>query len=114
MVEMIKYIVVGIISVVLSCVSQMLLKVSANKKWNTRVREYLNMFVISAYFLLGACMLLTIYMYRGMEFKYGAIIESLSYVIIMIMGKLFFDEPFTQKKILGNVLIILGIFIFNI
>lgn len=111
---MIKYIVIGIFSVVLSCTSQVLLKVSTKKKWNSVFREYLNIFVVTAYFLLGICMLLTIFMYRGIEFKYGAIIESLSYVIIMIMGRMFFDEPLTRNKIIGNMLIILGILIFNI
>ena len=58
---MIKYVAIALISVLLSCVSQVLLKTAGNRQWPSRVREYLNAYVIGGYCLLGVCMLLGVY-----------------------------------------------------
>ena len=57
------------LSVAVASISQVLLKKSALKTYNTVVREYLNPYVISGYGLLFLSMLLTIYAYSGMEYK---------------------------------------------
>ena len=55
---------------------------------------------------------LTIFAYKGLDYKNGPVIESLGYVIIMVLSCLFFNEKITWKKFLGNGLVILGIIIF--
>lgn len=110
---MIKYWIIGLFSVFLSCISQTLLKKSALKNWPTYVKEYCNILVISGYGILILCTFLTIYMYTGMELKYGAVIESTGYIIILFISKYFFDEKITLKKIVGNIIIIIGIIIFH-
>lgn len=109
-----KFLLIGLISVFISCVSQVLLKSSSMKDWGHKIREYINPYVILGYVLLALCMLLTIYMYKGIELKYGAVIESLGFIIMVIFGRLFFKEKITTNKIAGNVLIVLGIIVFNL
>ncbi len=60
------------------------------------------------------CMLLTIIAYRGMPFKYGAVLESLSYLYIMILSRLFLHEKLTKKKLAGNIIIVAGVIIFSL
>lgn len=58
--------------------------------------------------------ILTILAFRGLEYKNGPIIESIGYIFIMILSKIFLKEKFTKNKIIGNALILVGIMIFYI
>lgn len=48
----------------------------------------------------------------GVEYKNGPVIESLGYILIMILSYLFFKEKITKRKIIGNALILIGIVVF--
>ena len=111
---MVKYYLIAIISGILSSFSQVLLKKSAQKEKKTVIGEYLNILVIAGYAITMLCMLLTIVAYKGIPFKYGAVLESLVYLYIMILSKIFLKEKLTKKKILGNVIIVLGVIIFSL
>jgi small multidrug resistance pump len=56
--------------------------------------------------------LLTVGGYAGLEYKNGAVIESLGFVLVMFLSRIFFEEKITKKKLWGNILILLGIFVF--
>lgn len=111
---MAKYFAIAIFSGILSSFSQILLKKSAQMKRKSVVREYMNIYVISGYAITVLCMLLTVLAYRGMPFKYGAVLESLSYLYIMVLSRLLLDEKLTKKKIAGNIIIVVGVIIFGI
>jgi len=108
-----KYVLIFLFSVFIASVSQILLKKSANKNHDNGGREYLNKYVITAYFIFFISTILTIIAYKGIELKYGPIIESVGYIFILIMGKIFLGEKITKNKMLGIFLIILGVFIFS-
>ena len=91
--------------------SQVLLKKSAAKKYDNVIKEYLNPYVIIGYMMMVGTTVLTILAYRGIEYKNGPVIESLGYILIMILS-FFFKEPITKRKVFGNALILLGIIVF--
>lgn len=99
-------------SVIVASLSQILLKKSASKTYTSVIREYLNAYVIIGYGMMVLSTLLTVGSYAGLEYKNGAVIESLGFVLVMILSRLVFGEKITKKKLLGNVLILLGIFVF--
>lgn len=107
-----KYWLVLFLAVVVSASSQMLLKQGASKKYDSVVREYLNPWVISGYALMILSTLCIIYAYRGVAYKNGAIIESLGYILIMILSRLLFGEKITKKKLAGNLIILMGVLVF--
>lgn len=109
---MIKYYLFLVGSVVLASVSQILLKISAKKTHSSFLKEYLNIFVISGYVLLAASTLTTIAAYRGIEFKNGPIIESLGYILVMALSYFILKEKIDRRKIIGYVLILLGVVVF--
>lgn len=109
---MIKYYISAILSVIIASFSQMLLKKSAIIKYDNHIKEYLNPYVIFGYLLMVLCTFLTIYAFRGIDYKVVAIIESLGYVFVLFMSKIFFNEKITKNKLIGNFLIIVGIIIF--
>lgn len=111
---MIKYVLIAVFSGVLSAFSQVLLKKSSNAEHKTELREYLNLYVISGYALVIVCMVLMILAYRGLPFKYGVVIESLVYFYVMILGRIYFDEEITGKKVIGNLLIVCGVIVFSL
>lgn len=100
------------LSVIVSSSSQMLLKTSANKKYDSFVKEYLNLNVFLGYSMMLISTLLVIYAYKGIEMKNGTVIESLGYVFVMVLSNIFFKEKITKTKLIGNCIILLGILIF--
>lgn len=111
---MVKYFAIMIFSGVLSSFSQVLLKKSAMKEKDSVIKEYLNPYVIIGYTITALCMVLTMFGYRGVPFKYGAVLESLTYIYIMVLSKILLKEELTKRKVLGNLVIVLGVIIFSI
>ena len=83
-------------AVLLSSVSQMLLKKSAGKEHKSVIFEYLNPWVISGYFLLAASTICVIFAFKGVDFKNGPVIESLGFPLVMILGRIFYGEKLTN------------------
>ena len=106
------YILLLLSSVVIASFSQILLKKSAKKKYDSIIREYMNPYVIIGYGMMVLSTITTILAYRGVEYKTGPVIESLGYLLIMFLSYIFFKEKITKKKVMGNVLVLLGIFVF--
>ena len=107
-----SYYILYLISVTIAAFSQLLLKKSANRTHESLLKEYLNPYVIGGYGLLVMSMLLTIGAYRGLAYKNGPIIESLGYVLVMLLSGIFLKEKITAGKIAGTSLILVGILVF--
>lgn len=111
---MLKYWLALFGAVILSSFSQMLLKKAANTDYKSIVREYLNPWVISGYFLLAASTICVIFAFKGVDFKNGPVIESLGFPLVMILGRIFYGEKLTKNKLMGMGLIMLGVLIYYI
>lgn len=108
------YIIIFLTSVFISSISQIVLKKSANKKYDSKIKEYLNPMVIGSYIVFFTATLLTIFAYKGIPLSFGPILESTGYVYITVLGFLFLKEKISLKKLIGNILIIAGILVFNL
>ena len=106
------YYALGILSVTIASCSQILLKKGAMKQYDSFIREYLNVYVISGYFLMFASVFLTMIVYRGMDFMNVPVLEAIGYVLVPVLSYLFFTEKLTKKKILGILFILVGIFVY--
>ena len=102
------------ISSVLTSISQIMLKVSANKKYKSLIYEYANWYVIFSYSLFILITIIKSIAYKNIDYKYGPIMSTLSYVFIMCMSIKILKEKNTINKTVGVILIIVGIIIFNI
>ncbi len=109
---MAKYWISLFAAVIISATSQMFLKKAAQKKYDSFIKEYLNPWVIIGYILMILSTLCVIFAYKGVDYKNGPIIESLGYILIMILGRIIFKEKLTKNKIIGNLLILLGVIVF--
>ena len=106
------YLVILILSVIIASFAQILLKKGAGKTYSSPIREYLNIYVICGYGLMFLSMFITIIAYSGLDFTNVPVIESLGYVVVMLLGYLFFKEKITKRKLLGMAVILCGIFVY--
>ena len=101
-------------AVLLSAASQMLLKRGAKEKYDSVIREYLNVWVISGYFLLAASTICVIFAYKGIDYKNGPVIEALGFPLVMVLGRVFFGEKLSRNKLIGMAMIIAGVAVYYI
>lgn len=111
---MIRYYFFFIFAVFIASFSQVFLKKSSMIKYRNFIRSYLNAYVIIGYGLLFLSLLLATYLYQFINLKVGPVLESLSYLFVFLLSRIFFKEILTQKRVLGLCIIIIGIIIFNL
>ena len=104
------YALILLVSVFVSAVSQVMLKVSANREHASTVREYANPLVIGAYAMFVLSTLMTVYAYKEVPLSLGPVLESTSYVTAF--GALIFKEKVTPRKLVALALIVGGICVF--
>ena len=94
--------------------SQLLLKQSAGKTYRHPIFEYLNWRVILSYFIFFAVLLVNTYAYTQVDMKYGAVIDTCTYVFVMILSGVILHESFTKWKLIGNLIIIAGVIVYTL
>lgn len=112
--NLIYYYLLALMAVSIASFSQIILKKSALKKYDSIIKEYWNPYVIVGYGMLFSSMILAIIAYSGLEFKIIPVLESVGYIFVMILSLLFFQEKITLKKAIGTILILAGVIIFNL
>lgn len=108
-----KYMLILFIGTFFTAFSQLLLKQSANEKYSHHIFEYLNWRVITSYTIFVGVLLLNTYAFTRVDMKYGSVIDTFSYVFVMILSYFFLKEKFTRGKLIGNLIIIMGILIYT-
>ena len=112
--EKIPYILVGLFSVFIASLSQILLKKSALQTYENIWREYLNPKVVAAYALLFVTTILGMISYKGISVSMGLVIETTSYIYLSIFSVKIFHEKITVRKLLALSLIVGGIIVYAI
>lgn len=108
------YAAVLLLGVFISSLSQVILKKAANKKYDSVIREYLNLPVILAYGIFVAATFMSIFAYKGIPLSYGPLLETTGYIYITIWGVVFFKEKVNPRKLIALALIVGGIIIYAI
>ena len=108
-----KYIIVWIISVLISSIAQVMLKAEAAKKHENRLKEYLNPMVITAYGIFFLSTFLTMYALKYVPLTYSPIIEPLSYIFVPVIGVLVLKEKISRRRVLGIAVMLVGIAVFS-
>lgn len=102
----------GLLSVIIASFSQVMLKLGAGKTYSSKIREYLNVYVITGYGMLFVSMVLTIVAYSGLSYLNVPVIEAVGYVLVPILSYFIFKEKLTKRKVLGILFILTGIFVY--
>lgn len=102
-----------LVCTVFSAVSQILLKQSANQEHESALKEYLNWRVITAYMIFGSVLMVNTYAYTQVDMKYGPVLDTFTYVFVLILSWLVLKEKITRGKLIGNLLIVAGVLIYT-
>jgi len=94
--------------------SQMLLKQSANQTYKNKIFEYLNWRVLLAYTIFVGVLMINTIAFTHVDMKYGSVIDTFSYVFVLVLSHFVLKEKFSKGKILGNGIIIIGIIIYTL
>ena len=97
-----------------SAASQILLKKSAGREYKHPIYEYLNWRVITAYIIFFGVLLLNTYAYTQVPYKYGSVIDTFTYVFVLLLSVLLLKEKLNKGKLIGNLLIIAGILLYSL
>jgi drug/metabolite transporter (DMT)-like permease len=49
-----------------------------------------------------------------MPYKYGAVIESLTYIYILVLSRTLLGEKLTRRKVTGMFMIVAGVIVFSL
>ena len=94
--------------------SQVLMKQSAQIKHKSWIYEYLNWRVITAYGIAFAVLFANTWAYTGVDMRFGPVIDTFTYVFVMIFSFVLLKEHFTKGQLIGNLIIIAGVLIYTL
>ena len=107
------YMLVLFVATIFSAASQVLLKQATRREYKSWIYEYLNWRVITAYGIFFAVLLSTTYAYTHVDMKYGPVIDTFTYVFVMLFSFVLLRERFTKGQLIGNLIIIAGVLIYS-
>ena len=111
---MLSYALLMLLGVFISSVAQVMLKKASQREYASVWKEYLNVFVISAYAIFFAATFLSIFAYRVIPLSLGVILETTGYLYITVFSITVFHEKIEMKKLAALGLIVLGIVIYAV
>ncbi|MBQ7333702.1 MAG: EamA family transporter [Clostridia bacterium] len=112
--ELVLYSLILLGSVFISSISQILLKKGAEKEYPSKIREYLNPYVMSGYALFFGCTLLSMYALKVVPLSMAPLLEAFGYIFVAVLSFVFLKEKFTKRQLLGTVLIMFGVVLYSL
>lgn len=111
--DIVLYVFIFLISVLISSVSQIILKKSANKPHKNLIHEYFNFPVVLSYSIFLLATFLTVFAYKKVPLSYGPVLESTGYIYVLFLSSMVLKEKITIKKAVGTLLILVGILVYT-
>jgi drug/metabolite transporter (DMT)-like permease len=108
-----SYIIIFIACVFIGSCAQILLKISAKKKYSG-VRIYLNKESIIGYILFFGINLIMVFLYRNIELSAGILLESSGYIIVPVLSLFFLEEKLGKRTMIGLIFILAGISVYAV
>lgn len=108
----VPYVALLLASVLVSAVSQVMLKKSALRTHASAFAEYANPLVVGAYALFVVSTLMTVFAYREVPLSLGPVLEATSYLYVTLFGVTIFKERISLLKLCALCLIVGGICVF--
>ena len=101
-------IILGALIIVFTSIGQVLLKIAADSNRLT----FINLYVFGAYMIFFVTILISFQLLKTISMLNFTIIISLNYISVMVASIYFLNEGFSSKKLIGTLLVTLGIIIF--
>lgn len=112
--ELLIYSGIMLLGVLISSVSQILLKISAGKKYPSRIREYLNPHVIIGYGMFFGCTLISMLALKVVPLSMQPVLEATGYIFVAALSYFILKEKLSLRQLSGMALILIGIVVYSI
>ena len=101
------------LSIILTSISQIFLKIGSynKKKW---ILSLLNLKTIFGYFLFGIVTILNVFAMQKIELKTMTAWIAITYILVSVLSHFILKDRLDKNKILGSMLIVVGIVIFSL
>lgn len=107
------YILLTLVVVLFTSIAHLLLKQGSTAAQGTRTPSFLHPYCLASYAIFAVVAYLSIYAMKGLDLKEFYALNSLTYMVIPVLSFLFIRESVTRNKVIGILLISLGVVIFN-
>ena len=100
----------------LTVAAQLLMKKAAlkRKEKQSKVRSVLNPLSLLAYLMFVIVTLCTFYGLKRVELMFMILVQPIVMILVLISSSYLFKEKLNSNKILGSIIIIFGVILFNI
>lgn len=105
---------IALLAVLLTAISQVLLKFGARRAGSAAWMLYFNGYTLTAYVSLVTVTLMNLYAFRVIPLKAAVVLLPLTLLLVGIFSFLFLHERFTRKQVVGAILILAGLAVFNL
>lgn len=112
--ELVLYSLIMISGSLIAAFSQIMLKKSAEKQYDSKLKEYLNPLVIIAYILFFGTTFISIFALKVVPLSMAPILEASGYIFVAALSAIFLKEKMTKKQFIGMALIIVGIVVYSL
>ena len=68
----------------------------------------------SVYLIFGSVLLLNTYAYTQVDLKYGPVLDTFTYVFVLLLSFGVLKEKVSKGKLIGNLIIILGVLVYTL
>ncbi|MEG1524166.1 MAG: multidrug transporter [Clostridia bacterium] len=103
-----------LVGVLVSALSQILLKKAALKTYDKWIDQYLNPLVMVAYFLFFSSSLTNVIAFRVVPLSYAPIWNAAAHVFVTLLAFLMMKERPGKRKLVGLLIILAGIVLFSL
>jgi small multidrug resistance pump len=108
------YYLLTLVIVVLTSIGHLLLKIAATRVSESGGRLYTHPISVVAYVLFAVVAFLSIYAMKGLDLKVFFALNSLTYICIPVLAYFVLRESFTRNKVIGVIIISIGVLLFNL
>ena len=108
------YALIALFGVLISGISQIMLKKSAMQTYDTMIKQYLNPLVIGAYALFFLSTICSVVSLKVLPLSMSPIWNASGHIFVTFFSLLFLGERPNKKKLCGLGIVGLGIVIFSI
>jgi drug/metabolite transporter (DMT)-like permease len=110
---MIYYYVLIFLVIVFTSIAHLCLKKGSVNLPGSKTSMYTNPYSLAAYAIFAFVAFLSIYAQKGFDLKVFFALNSLTYICIPLLSFIVLREACTRNKLIGIVIIALGVIIFN-
>jgi drug/metabolite transporter (DMT)-like permease len=107
------YYLLTLVIVIFTSVAHLLLKKGSVVSADNYVKMYLHPYSITAYIIFAIVAFLSIYAMKGLDLKVFFGLSSLTYMCIPVLSFMFLKDSVTKNKLIGIIMISIGVIIFN-